>query len=154
MGICMKKTLLLIFIWSLLITAISGCGKSEKVITSFADAQDARIGVLTGSVGERIAAAKFPKAQVKSFDDFMDAVAAMKSGQLDATIISYPAALQVAKKNPEFRCLPEPLQNEDTAVAVKKGNDSLLAAVNGIITGLKADGTLADMKRRWLKPDL
>jgi len=150
----MKKGMLLPLICLIFITTLTGCGKSEKVIASFDDAKNARIGVLTGSVGERIAAERFPKAQIKSFDDFMDAVAAMKSGQLDATIISYPAALQVAKKNPEFRCLPEPLQNEDTAIAVKKGNDALLAAVNAIISELKADGTLADMKRRWLKPDL
>ncbi|HEX9023733.1 MAG TPA: ABC transporter permease subunit [Geobacteraceae bacterium] len=150
----MKKTVLLIFVWLFLVAAVSGCGRNEKVITSFADAQDGRIGVLTGSVGERIAAEMFPKAQIKSFDDFMDAVAAMKSGQLDAAIISYPAALQVAKKNPDLYCLPEPLKNEDTAVAVKKGNDRLLAQVNRIITELKADGTLADLKRRWLKPDL
>ncbi len=150
----MKKGMLLLLICLMLVTTLAGCEKSEKVITSFDDAKNARIGVLTGSVGERIAAERFPKAQVKSFDDFMDAVAAMKSGQLDATIISYPAALQIVKKNPEFRCLPEPLQNEDTAVAVKKGNDALLAEVNRIITELKADGTLADMKRRWLKPDL
>jgi polar amino acid transport system substrate-binding protein len=151
MGMSMKKGMLFLLICLILVIA---CDKSEKVITSFDDAKNARIGVLTGSVGETIAAAKFPKAQIKSFDDFMDAVAAMKSGQLDATIISYPAALQIVKKNPEFRCLPEPLQNEDTAVAVKKGNDALLAEVNRIITELKADGTLADMKRRWLKPDL
>ena len=133
---------------------LPGCSKSEKAITSFADAQKAKIGVMTGSTGEAAARAKFPQAQIKSFDDVMDAVAAMKSGQLEAIITVYPTALQVSKKNPEFRYLPEPLQDEDTSIALRKGNDELLAALNKIIAELKADGTLADMKRRWFKPDL
>jgi polar amino acid transport system substrate-binding protein len=149
------KTSLLIVLAALLCSFVfAACSKSEKVITSIDDAKNAKIGVMTGSTGEVVAAARFPEAQVKSFDDIMDAIAAMKSGQLDAVITLYPAALQVVKKNPEFRCLPEKLDNEDNAIAVKKGNDQLLAAVNGIISELKADGTLADMKKRWLKTDL
>jgi len=150
----MKKVPLLAIVWLALFTVLAGCSKTEKVITSLDDAKNAKIGVMTGSTGEAVAVARFPDARVKSFDDIMDAVAAMKSGQLDAIMTLIPAALQVAKKNPEFRLLPEPLDSEDTAIAIKKGNDELLTAVNGIISALKADGTLSDMKKRWLKPDL
>jgi polar amino acid transport system substrate-binding protein len=135
-------------------TFITGCSKNENIITSLEDAKTAKIGVMTGSTGEAVARKKFPQAQVKSFDDIMDAVAAIKSGQLDAIITLFPAALQVSKKNPELRLLPEPLDKEDTAIAIKKGNDDLLAAVDRIISELKSDGTLDSMKRRWLKPDL
>lgn len=138
----------------LALVVTGGCGKREKVIINFADAQDARIGVMTGSTGEAVAFKRFPKAQVKSFDDIMDAVAAMKSGQLDAIITLFPAALQVSKKNQELRLLPEPLDREDTAIAIKKGNDQLLADVDRIIGDLKSDGTLESMKKRWLKTDL
>ncbi len=133
---------------------IAGCRKSEIVIASLDDAKNARIGVMTGSTGEAITIARFPKAQVKSFDDIMDAVAAMKSGQLDAIVTAFPAALQVSKKNQELGLLPEPLDYEDSAIAVKKGNDELLATLNGIISELKSDGTLESMKKRWFKPDL
>jgi len=61
-----------------MITFFTGCSKNEKVITSFADAQNAKIGVMTGTTGEKIAKARFPKAEVKSFDDIMDAVAALR----------------------------------------------------------------------------
>ncbi len=150
----MKKARLLALICLILVTAVTGCRESGKVITGFDDAKNAKIGVMTGSTGEAIAAARFPKAQVKSFDDIMDAVAAMKSGQLDAIITSYPLALQVAKKNPELWRLPEPLDNEETAIAIKKGNDELLTAVNRIITEIKGDGTLESLKKRWFKEDL
>jgi len=136
------------------IALMNGCRKSEIVITSLDDAKNARIGVMTGSTGEALTIAKFPNAQVKSFDDIMDAVAAMKSGQLDAIVTAFPAALQVSKKNRELELLPEPLDYEDTAIAVKKGNDELLAALNRIIAELKSDGTLESMKKRWFKKDL
>jgi polar amino acid transport system substrate-binding protein len=138
----------------MLIVAAFGCGRREPVISRPDDARDARIGVMTGSTGEAIAVARFPTARIKSFDDVMDAVAAMKSSQLDATITGFPAALQVTKKNPDLQLLAEPLDSEDTAIAVKKGNTELLATLDRIIAGLKADGTLESMKRRWFKPDL
>jgi polar amino acid transport system substrate-binding protein len=82
------------------VAVINGCGKHEKVITSLVDPKNADIGVMTRTIGKALAAARFSKAVVKSFDDIMDAVAAMKSGQFDAIITSYPTAIEVLKKNP------------------------------------------------------
>lgn len=151
----MKRHRVLCILWALLfVIAMGGCSKRETAINTFADVKNAKIGVMIGTTGEAIAFARFPKAQIKSFDDIMDAVAAMKSGQLEAIITAYPTALQVIKKNRELRRLPEPLQNEDSAIALKKGNAELLAAVNGIIAELRHDGTLESMKKRWFKSDL
>jgi len=150
----MKKAVVFLLILLAAIVVLAGCGKSEVVIASLDDAKNARIGVMTGSTGEAITIARFPEAKVKSFDDIMDAVAAMKSGQLDAIVTAFPAALQVSKKNQELGLLSEPLDYEDTAIAVKKGNDELLAALNRIISELKSDGTLESMNQRWFKPDL
>jgi polar amino acid transport system substrate-binding protein len=150
----MKRTALCALILLATIVFPAGCGKNEVAIASLDDAAHARIGVMTGSTGEAIATARFPEAQIKSFDDIMDAVTAMKSGQLDAIVTAFPAALQVSKKNPDLGVLREPLDHEYTAIAVRKGNDELLAAVNRIISELRDDGTLASMTRRWFKPDL
>ncbi|MGR9037168.1 MAG: transporter substrate-binding domain-containing protein, partial [Gammaproteobacteria bacterium] len=150
----MKKTALFSLVLLAAIAFLGGCRKSEIVIAGLNDAKTARIGVMTGSTGEALTIARFPEARVKSFDDIMDAVAAMKSGQLDAIVTAFPAALQVSKKNPELGLLDEPLDYEDTAIAVKKGNDELLFALNRIIAELKNDGTLASMKQRWFKKDL
>ncbi|MEE7624831.1 ABC transporter permease subunit [Methylobacter sp. Wu8] len=150
----MKKTTLLALIILAALAMLAGCKESETVIASLDDAKNARIGVMTGSTGESITASRLPEAQVKSFDDIMDAVAAMKSGQLDAIVTAFPAALQVSKKNTELGLLSEPLDQEDTAIALRKGNDALLASLNRIISELKSDGTLESMKKRWFKPDL
>ncbi|MGR9087320.1 MAG: transporter substrate-binding domain-containing protein, partial [Gammaproteobacteria bacterium] len=150
----MKKAMLFPLILLFIIAFQGGCQKSDIAITHPDDARHARIGVMTGSTGEAITIARYPEAKVKSFDDIMDAVAAMSSGQLDAIVTAFPAALQVSKKNQELKVLPDPLAYEDTAIAIRKGNDWLLVSLNRIIAELKRDGTLVSMKQRWFKPDL
>ncbi len=133
---------------------VAGCGREELTIHSPDDAKNARIGAMTGSTGEALVIKRFPDADLKSFDDVMDAVAAISSGQLDAMVTAFPAALQVTKKNPQLALLEEPLDYEYTAIAVRKADVDLLASLNRIIAELKSDGTLESMKRRWFKPDL
>ena len=132
----------------------AGCARQELAIMSPDDAAHARIGVMTGSTGEALTHERYPEADVDSFDDIMDAVGAIKAGQLDAIITTFPAALQVSKRNPDLWVLPQRLDHEDTAVAIRRDDTELLAAVDGIIARLEADGTLASMRRRWFKPDL
>jgi polar amino acid transport system substrate-binding protein len=150
----MKHRMEWLLLGCLLSAALAGCSRHEKVIGKLDDARDARIGVMTGSTGEAIVAARYPDAAVKSFDDIMDAVAAMASGQLDAAVTAFPAAFQVTKMNANLRLIPEPLDYENTAVAVRKDDTELLDSVNRIIDELRADGTLESMKRRWFKQDL
>ena len=87
--------------------SLSSCASTQTVITRPDDAKHAKIGVMTGTTGEAIAKTRFPEAETKSFDDVMDAVGAMKSGQLDAVVTSYATAFQVSKKNPELTPLQE-----------------------------------------------
>lgn len=130
---------------------LSGCDAGHTVIERIDDAAHARVGVMTGTTGEAIAMERLPEADIKSFDDIMDAVAALKSGQLDALITGYPAAVHVAGKNPELRMLDEPLSHEDTAIALRREDTALQAKLDALIVELKQDGTLEDMKRRWFK---
>jgi polar amino acid transport system substrate-binding protein len=133
---------------------ITGCQRSESTITALDDAATARIGVMGGSVGETAVAERFPAAEVQTFDDIMDAVAAMRAGHLDAVVVGYPAALMVTKKNPDLTLVPGPLASENTAIGARLTDTVLMAEVNRALDSLRADGTLADMEKRWLKADL
>lgn len=134
------------------VLGLAGCTKNElAVIENTSDAAHARLGVMTGSVSEPLAAEKFPEADVQSFDNIADAFGALQSGQLDAVITSYPTALLISRKNPGLRILDGRLSFENTAIAVRKGNAGLLAAVDGILTDLKSEGALGSMDQRWFK---
>ena len=132
----------------------AGCRGRTKEVETVSDAAEARIGVMTGSIGESIARNRFPKAKVQAFDDVMDAVTAIKSGKLEAVVMAFPTGFQIAKRNADLVVLEEPLDNEETAVALRKEDTALLVEVNRVIAGLRKDGTLEAMHRRWFKADL
>lgn len=133
---------------------MAACQRPDSTITTLDDAATARIGVMAGSTGEQIVQQRFPNADIRTFDDIMDAVSAIRAGQLDAVVTAFPGALQVTKKNRDLTLVEEPLTAENTAVAARQSDTALLAAVNRALDSLRVDGTLAAMKQRWFKPDL
>lgn len=134
---------------------LAACQKDEVLIQAPSDVnrQEVRIGIMTGSTAEGLSKERFPKAQLKSFDDIMDAVTALKAKQVDVAITAFPQALQIAKTNPDLLMVPERLDHEPTAAAVRQGNTALLGELNAMVAELRADGTLADMEKRWFKSD-
>ncbi|MFA7418365.1 MAG: ABC transporter permease subunit [Melioribacteraceae bacterium] len=130
------------------------CSSDKKQIVKLEDASQSKIGVMTGTTGEQLATKRFPEADVKSFDDVMDAIGALKSDQIDAVITGYPTAMNVCKKNKDLEILSEAVDYENTSIALRKGNEKLLSELNSFITELKKNGTLEDMKGRWFKTDL
>lgn len=149
-----KKAGPLIFYIAIACVFIAGCSSNKTRITKLDDAKESKIGVMTGTTGEQLALKRFPKAQVKSFDDIMDAVGALKSDQIDAVITAYPTAMNVCKKNKDLMYLEEPVDFESTSIGMRKGETEMLKQLNAFIADITKDGTLKDMKRRWFKTDL
>lgn len=133
---------------------LCGCAKSTETVTCLKEAETATLGAMTGSTGALTAARQFPRAQIKRFDEAPDAVVALKSGQIAAMVIAESTASQVLKVSPELCLLPGKLLDENLAVAIKQGQNELRTEVNRVIAELKADGTLADLKKRWIKTSL
>ena len=145
---------LLVLTLSLGILGLAGCKEDTPVIIkTMSDAKHARVGVMTGTTSGQLVSQRLPEAQVLSFDNITDAFAALKSGQLDAVVIAYSTAILMRRTNPDFVVLDEKLSDENNAIAVRKGNDELLKAVDKIITDLKAEGVFAAMAKQWFKTD-
>ncbi|HWR01030.1 MAG TPA: transporter substrate-binding domain-containing protein [Chlorobaculum sp.] len=128
---------------------ISGCSERPRAIEKMDDALHAKIGIMTGTTGEIIAKNRFPQAELKHFDDVMDAFMALKSGKIDGIVTTYLTANQLCKKNSDVHFLSEDLIRESVSIAVRKGNTDLLHAADRLIDELQADGTLSDMRKRW-----
>ncbi len=125
------------------------CGKDEKEINSIKDAETAIIGVMTGSTGEEQAKEKFPNADIKRFDDFMDAVAALRAGQVDVVLTAESNAINICKNNTEIKLLKDTIEIENIAIAINKSKKQLLDQINEILRELESDGTLKEMSKRW-----
>lgn len=134
------------------VLGLANCAPQEgAVVEHLDDAEHARLGVVTGTTPSQLAHERFPDATISEFGAFTDVLGALSAGHIDATISGINTALLAARNNAEFTVIDGALRDETTSVAVQKGNDRLLADINQLIAEMKADGTLADLDRRWLK---
>jgi polar amino acid transport system substrate-binding protein len=144
------KKIINVFLLLVICVSIIGCNnqRSDPPYT-LEDLLTRRIGVTVGSVSEIVAQEKFPNAELLHFNEHIDSVAALLAGQIDGSITSWPTAFLTARHNPDLMYIDEPLTDDYVGVAVKKGDDELLRAIDDYITKIRNDGTLADMERRW-----
>ena len=89
---------------------------------------------------------------VIGFETGAVAVQALVSGQVDAVIIDNLPAQQYVKANAanNLTLLEGTWVEEDYAIALQKGNVSLMEAVNGALNELKADGTFQNIVDKYI----
>lgn len=132
--------------------SLAGCEKTDnRYVRSATDAESARIGVVTGSTPAQLAYERFPDADIQEYADFSDSLGAIQAGHIDVIITPINNALLAARNNADLEVIEDSLRDETTAVAIRKGNEELLHQVDAIIEAIRADGTLHDIDRRWLK---
>ncbi|MEQ8175267.1 MAG: ABC transporter substrate-binding protein/permease [Syntrophomonadaceae bacterium] len=156
----MKRVLILLLAILMLLGTFSGLGLAANQSAFVTpreqlsiDLNKSVVGVMTGSTNEKLVREQFKSATVQCYDSTMDAVTALKAGHVEIVVTGYPTALNVVKNNRDLKLLPDVLQLDDTAIAVRKENIQLLDQLNAILNDLEADGTLQDMQKRWLKED-
>ncbi len=92
--------------------------------------------------------------QVTEFKDNVLALSDLKNGRVDAVVIDEVAINYYMTKEPDtFKTLDESLSPEQYAVGVKKGNEELLNEVQKAIDEVIADGTAAEISKKWFGED-
>ena len=89
---------------------------------------------------------------IKTYDSDAVAYEAMRVGRIDAYASTIVSLLEFAKTTDEFEVLPFASgmwEQEWTAMAFRKEDESLRAAFNQAIRDMKADGTLASLQEKW-----
>ena len=113
------------------------------------DLKGKRIGVQTGTTGDTLAS-DIEGADMNRYGKGVDAIVALTQNKVDAVVIdNEPAKAFVAKNADKLVILDEPLTKESYAMAVKKGNDELLALLNEQIERIKTDGTLDAIRAKY-----
>jgi polar amino acid transport system substrate-binding protein len=127
------------------------CGGRSGKITSLAQIEGKRICVLTGSAGDLAARAHFPGATYMDMLSAADAALAIRSGKADAFVYDRSVLLKIVDKNPELTILQEPVSRLEVAIAMNKGNASLLKDMNAALRQLKDQGILNDLRKKWIE---
>lgn len=107
--------------------------------------------VRQGTTGEVFARANIKQARILALEKENACVLEIIQGKADAFIYDQMSVFQNAKRNPgKARALLAPLQKESWAVAIKRGDDALLAAVNAFLAEFRADGGFDRLARQFL----
>ena len=74
----------------------------------------------------------------------------LKNGNIDAVIIDNLPAQLLAEKNPEVKILDEkPAENEEYALAVRKGDTELQKVINEVLSEMKASGEIEELVNKY-----
>ncbi len=110
------------------------------------------VGVQTGTSNEETAKTLVPdeQKQLKRFDDFAQAVAALIGKDVDVVEIDKPAADGFMAQNAgKLKVTGQGLTSSDLGFAFQKGDKTLMDAFNAGLKAIKADGTADAIYKKW-----
>lgn len=130
--------------------------KNSKVAgaKSVADLKDATIGVMSGTTSLKAAEDVIaPSHELQVFNDNVDAVGALKTGQIDALVVDLPAAFFIRDTQLDEQGVIlgqlDAAAGDEFAFVLPKGS-SLTKKVDEALAALQADGKLDEIKNTWL----
>ncbi|WP_027177502.1 ABC transporter substrate-binding protein [Maridesulfovibrio bastinii] len=127
---------------------------STSDYTSNSELAGKTIGVVTGTTFTEDAK-KLGAGDIKLYKDDTQTLTELDSGAVDAVITDRVVGANAMNSGKfKIKLFGAPLRSEDIAVAFKKGDDTLLDAVNKVITEMHTDGTLSKISMKWLKTDI
>jgi polar amino acid transport system substrate-binding protein len=121
-----------------------------SAIHSLADLDGRKISAAKGSTAEQYLRVTVPGARLLTFQDPSSAFLALTQGKVDAMAITDLAATQFRHKSSvDFTVLSPPLKVEPWGLAVRKGEQQLLQAVNRALEALETSGEAAAIFDQW-----
>ncbi len=119
-------------------------------LASLEDLSGKRLGVQVSTTGQEYAEENAPDdAELVQFEDLALLLAAVKNGQVDASIGDNGPLLDYVKDNPDLEVTTEFDTDEQYGVSVKTGNTELLDAINEALSTAKDDGTYDQIYKKW-----
>jgi len=128
---------------------------SKSSITSPPDLRGKTNCITAGSVaGDLVANALQSKYGVSTqrtvLDSYPTCLLALKQGRVDFIGTDQGILLGLAKGGGDLKVIPGLLTDEPWGIAVRKGNDKMVAAVNNALNELFRDGTWTALYNKWL----
>lgn len=113
-----------------------------STVASADDLVNKTIGVQTGTTAD-VFTSDIEGATISRFNNFLDAAAALKAGKCDAIVVDELPSQEIVKANADTLVrLETPLTEEKYAIALQKGNDTLLETINTVLERLLSEGKI------------
>jgi polar amino acid transport system substrate-binding protein len=122
----------------------------DQPITSYDDLAGKRVAVARGSTNDTIMTEDFPQTEVVRYETIADAVSALKSGKVDATVEGEATVTAEAKKNADLAMVDAPpLKPSLISMGVLPGDQEWINYLNNFIRNLNSSGTNDELHRKW-----
>lgn len=125
--------------------------RPEKLwVKGIPDLRGLTVGVRAGGLNQSLVE-RDPQIKMFLMEDYRQGLQMLQDGKIDAVIADiWVAGYILAKHNiTEVQPVGKPVAELPSAVAVKKGNSLLLAAINDGLRSLQSDGTMDRIQARW-----
>ena len=135
---------------------IAVMGPAELDVKDAAGLSGKTIAVNRGTLEDTEATKVAPKdADIQRYNDYNGVISAFLSGQAQLMVVGNDVGATILAKNPAIKPVEKfKLLSSPSDMAVKKGETALLAKVNAALTAMKADGSLNELAKKWLKQPL
>lgn len=121
----------------------------DEVIKTADDLQGKNVGVQLGTTGDLFVSGTEGIGSVAQFQTGTQAVMDLKNGKVDAVVIDAEPAKKMTENQSDLKILDAPFVEEEYAIAVKKGDEEVLKAINETLVEIKADGTYDEIYAKF-----
>ncbi|MEG3112211.1 MULTISPECIES: cystine ABC transporter substrate-binding protein [Pantoea] len=124
-------------------------------ITKPEDLSGKKVGVGLGSNYEQWLRDNVKNVDIRTYDDDPTKYQDLRSGRLDAILVDRLAALDLVKKTGNTMAVAgNAFSRLESGVALRKGDDDLLKAINQAIADMQKDGSLSKLSEKWFGADV
>lgn len=132
---------------------LQGCDKvPENTIHSMEDLKGKEVGVQLKTTGDECAS-KMDGVNVQRFNRIIDAVSALRDGEMDAVILDEGTANAFVKEYKDVEVLGTACEGEQYGIVIKKGNIGMRSKIDYALRKIKENGTLDSIVTQWMTED-
>jgi polar amino acid transport system substrate-binding protein len=126
--------------------------ESDGATKTYYDLMGKSIGVELGSTGDAFARRwqRRLKFDLQTFNTPVDALRALRGGQVDAVFTDLVAFTDFARAEGGIKQVGDPLVSELVVIAVRRDAPTLLGQINAVIDAMKRDGRMEQLYAEWL----
>lgn len=123
-------------------------------VTELSDLTGQSVGAQIGTTGA-IEVQNADGVELRTYDELGLAIEDLANGRIAGVVADTPIAADYVLQNETYsgvlEIVGEPFTEEYYGVAVKKGNDEVLSKINEGLEKVMADGTIEELKDKWLR---
>jgi len=128
----------------------------DSTVRGLKDLAGKKVGVVTGSTGDDIASREFGKTSpnIRRFESTPVVISELVNTGLDAAIGDNGVIAFRAQEHKQLKTVGDPgFPKEFFGIVVKQGNKALLDKLNAGLTAVKADGSYAQIYKKWFQAE-